>query len=104
MSDFALINNPDFYVYENIKAYDSFVTCAKEYDEEIDNIINMIDFAKEANISGDIKDKSNGNTTIFRDLLDSMDKTLIYRPIAPDAIVKIFTQLKVTINESTYSL
>ena len=106
--DFGIVNEPEFYAleYNNSIEYvkEKFEECALEYESELDSIIDMIDFAKEANISGDIKDKSDGNTTIFRNLLNSMDKTLIYRPIAPDAIVKIFTQLTVTINVNTYSL
>ena len=106
--DFGIVNEPEFYALEYNNSIEhvkeKFEECALEYESELDSIINMIDFAKEANISGDIKDKSEGNTTIFRDLLDSMDKTLIYRPIAPDAIVKIFTQLTVTINANTYAL
>ena len=106
--DFGIVNEPEFYAleYNNSIEYvkEKFEECALEYESELDSIIDMIDFAKEANISGDIKDKSDGNSTIFRDLLDSMDKTLIYRPIAPDAIVKIFSQLTVTINVNTYAL
>ena len=106
--DFGIINKPEFYAleYNNSIEYvkEKFEECALEYESELDSIIDMIDFAKEANISGDIKDKSDGNTTIFRDLLDSMDKTLIYRPIAPDAIVKIFSQLTVSISGNTYAL
>ncbi len=106
--DFGIINEPEFYAleYNNSIEYvkEKFEECALEYGSELDSIIDMIDFAKEANISGDIKDKSDGNTTIFSDLLDSMDKTLIYRPIAPDAIVKIFTQLTVSISGNTYAL
>ena len=109
--DFGIINKPEFYAleYNNSIEYvkEKFEECALEYESELDSIIDMIDSARAANISGDInviKDKSNGKTTIFSDLLDSMDKTLIYRPIAPDAIVKIFSQVTVSISGNTYAL
>lgn len=100
VSDFEIINTPEFYVFEYNQEielkYPSFEECAVQYDEEIDDIISLVDYARAANVSGDIK-VQDSTTNLFEDLLTSMDKSLIYRCIGPDAVTMIFNQMSISL-------
>lgn len=94
ISDLTISNSPDYYYYEDENNYNEFISCSEAYKDELDNIVILIDKVKLSNVSGNISEKENLN--IFGPLLEKMEPSNIYRPIALDTVVTILSQLGFT--------
>ncbi len=103
LKDVTEYRHPEFYFYEYkiennedgsiCYKFDDFATCANSYDAEISAINKMLDSAKNANISGEIKNINPGQN-IFESLLEDINKSNIFRNIYSELVTRILSQIK----------
>lgn len=95
INDACIVNSPTYYYYENRDTYKTFNSCAGSYVTEINTIIDLLNIAKESNVSGDINTiKVNEESRVFENLLTKIKDSNIFRPISSDIVVKIFNQIQ----------
>ena len=109
ISDLAIINSPQYYVFEYDQTldyvYSEFNIVADLYDEELDAIVNLKNAAEKSIISGDLVSLTlTPEDSLFEDIVVSLGLSKIYQSIASDAIVKITNQMSISIFDTKYEL